>query len=200
MPVLHLEGNWDNYYLHLFTHFRQEIRRKTKKLEAHGTIVYQQYESPLDPCLFRQFLELEDHSWKGRNKSSILKWEHLLNIYQWLIYLDNPIIHLRLFFMTLNDQLISASLCFKTVDELYVFKIAFAEEFSSYSPGLLLRLFEIRTAFEEGLKVSDFSGWAQPWMNYFKERGHYTIGHDNLSKTFCFTLPLPWLYPLQEGG
>jgi CelD/BcsL family acetyltransferase involved in cellulose biosynthesis len=79
------------------------------------------------------------------------------------------------FNLYLNDQLISSSLCFQSQKRFYVFKITYDEEYGKYSPGLLLRLYELEYCFRNGIKKYDFSGTAQKWMKFFTNRSHFSM-------------------------
>ncbi len=176
VPYIQLEGTWEDYYKQRDKHFKKEIRRKRRKLENNGEIRFEVLESPIDDGHFREFLHLEDKGWKGKEGTSLLKRDCLLSLYRNILKVgSNEIILPLVFNMRLNETLISSSICFKTLNGLYVFKIAYDEAFHYASPGLQLRLYEIEYSYRNGLKIYDFSGIEQPWMKKFTNRSHYSI-------------------------
>ncbi len=175
IPFLYLDGNWDGYYQGRKKHFKKEVRRKLKILQKEGEIRYDFNKTEKEPVDLQHFYELEDKGWKGASGSSILKRPHLYKLYQNLSRIHCPNIVLRNFNMYLNDRLISSSICFETRNGLYVFKIAYDESYHKSSPGLLLRLYELEYSFNKGLKIYDFSGKHQKWMDYFTDRWHYSL-------------------------
>ena len=175
IPFVAIEGDWESYYGNLKGRFRKEIRRKTKKLSELGTLRYSYHEAPLETEVFNNFLQLEDRGWKGNNGSSILKREHLRNLYSALTKTKKECFKMVNFSLHLDETLISSSLCFQSQDRLYVFKIAYDEVYGKYSPGLLLRLYELEYCFKQGVTKYDFSGTAQKWMKFFTNRSHFSM-------------------------
>jgi len=178
------EKDWESYWKARKKHFRHEIKRKTKKLSEIGNIHYEIRESPLGKQEFNDFLQLENSGWKGKNKSSILHRSHLLRMYEQLSHLESKRLWLVNFKMYVNNRLISSSLSMRTPHGLYVFKIAYDESFNKYSPGILLRLFEVKYCFENGLYIYDFSGKEQKWMRAFTHRKNYVMDFIIYRKTF----------------
>ncbi len=175
IPYFFLEGNWENYYAGRKKRFKKEIRRKTKKLTERGNIRYEIIESPMQTEQLQTFYNLEHNGWKGKNGSSILNRTHLFKLYQGLASAENKLVTLCNFNLFLDNKVISSSICLKTVFGLYVFKITYDEEMAKSSPGLLLRLYEIKYAYEQKLKIYDFSGPKQKWMSFFTDRSHSSI-------------------------
>ncbi len=175
IPFVAIEGNWEDYYKGLKGRFKKEIRRKTKKLSELGTLHYSHIPAPLTAETFQDFLTLEDKGWKGKNGSSILRRDHLLKIYTSLTSVQKECFQMVNFNLYLDEKLISSSLCFQSQDRFYVFKIAYDEEYGKYSPGLLLRLYELEYCFKNNLTKYDFSGTAQKWMKFFTNRNHFSM-------------------------
>ncbi len=175
IPFVAVEGDWETYHNGLKGRFKKEIRRKTKKLSEMGTLRYSVNTTPLEPAVFNDFLTLEDRGWKGKNGSSILKRGHLFKLYTSLTATKKECFEMINFNLYLNEMLISSSLCFQSMDRLYIFKITYDEAYGKYSPGLLLRLYELEYCFKNNLKKYDFSGKAQKWMGFFTNRNHFSM-------------------------
>ncbi len=175
IPFVAIEGSWEDYYGGLKGRFKKEIRRKTKKLSELGTLHYSMIPAPLKPEIFQEFLALEDKGWKGRKGSSILKRDQLFKLYSSLTTVKKECFRMVNFNLYLDKRLISSSLCFQSQDRFYVFKITYDEEFGKYSPGLLLRLYELEYCFKNNLTKYDFSGTAQKWMKFFTNRNHFSM-------------------------
>lgn len=176
IPYIQLEGSWEEYYEQRDKHFKKEIRRKRRKLEQMGEIRWEVCESSIEAKHFQEFLILENKGWKGKKGTSLLQRECLLNLYRNILSSESSeMLRPVIFNMRLNNELISSSVCFRTLDGLYVFKIAYDEAYHYASPGLLLRLYEVEYSYRNGLKIYDFAGIEQPWMKKFANRSHYSI-------------------------
>jgi len=175
VPWLKIEGTFDAYFEGLRKQFKREIKRKTGHLGEFGEISYTNTRSPFTSTDLGRFVHLESSGWKGLSHSSIGQRSHLFGLFSHLADTDRTDLRLVEFNQYLGEQLISASLCLQTRDGLYVLKIAYDENFSRYSPGLLLRLEEIRYCYEQGLGIYDFSGKYADWMRFFTSRSHYSM-------------------------
>lgn len=175
VPYVILSGTYSDYYAGLSKHLKKEIKRKQKKLLEIGELNYKVRKGADAISAFEAFLELENQGWKGNAGSSLLKNNRLKSLYEKHLKLHNSEITVIIFELYLQAKLISSSICFKTLDGLYVFKIAYDETYQKSSPGLLLRLKEIEYCFSQNLKIYDFSGVGQKWMTYFTDRGYYVL-------------------------
>ncbi len=183
IPFVVLEDDWESYWNSRKKHFRHEIKRKTKKLSQLGNIEYEIFESPIAGERLENFLKLENSGWKGKNRSSLLHRPGLMRLYSILSGTQSDYLKLLMFNLNLNQKTISSSLCLRTPHGLYVSKIAYDESFNKFSPGILLRLHEIKYCFEGNLKIYDFSGKEQRWMKSFTNRGHYVMDYIIYRKT-----------------
>ncbi len=183
IPYIQLDQDWETYWKTRKKHFRHEIKRKTKKLQEKGSLGFEVFEAPFKEEIFDQFVRLENSGWKGKNRSSLKYRPALRKLFQNLVSSSSNILQLLVFNLNLNQTTISSSICLRTPHGLYVFKIAYDEAYSKYSPGLLLRLHEIQYCYAKGLKIYDFSGREQPWMRAFTRRGHYVMDYIIYRKT-----------------
>lgn len=175
VPWLKIEGSYGQYYESLRKQFKREIKRKSNHLSEQGEIRYSVTHSPFSGGELDRFTELEQSGWKGMNQSSLQQRPRLYGLFEALAGSERSDLRLLEFNQFLNDRLISASLCLQTRDGLFVQKIAYDENYSRFSPGLLLRLEEIRYCFEQGLTVYDFSGKYAGWMRFYTSRSHYSM-------------------------
>ncbi len=174
IPYIPLPDTWETYWKSRRKHFRHEYRRKWRQLQQLGIVTFQVLEPPLVAQTFQRFVHLENSGWKGKNHSSLAFRPHLKALYYHASQYASPYFRLIQFELWVNNRLIAASLCPQTQDGLYVYKIAYDESMGRYSPGMLLRVFEIQYAIQHQLAIYSFSGKAQPWMWQFTHRKHFT--------------------------
>ncbi len=174
IPYIALPKNWETYWRSRKKHFRHEYRRKWRQLQQLGTVTVQVLEPPLNAQTFHRFVHLENSGWKGQHHSSLAYRPHLKALFYYAAQWSSPEFRLLQFELRVNQQVIAASLCPQTRDGLYVYKIAYDESMSRYSPGMLLRVSEIQYAIERRLAIYSFSGKAQRWMWQFTHRKHFT--------------------------
>ncbi len=174
IPYIVIDSRWEEYWKSRSKHFRHEYRRKMRKLQQKGHVSVTTLTSPLEPETFQRFVTLENSGWKGKNQSSLVHRPQLMALYQHASQMNSAYFQLLQFELWLDNHLIAASLCPQTRNGLYVYKIAYDEQWGRYSPGILLRVAEVQYAFNHHLQIYSFSGKAQPWMRQFTHRKHFT--------------------------
>ena len=128
-----------------------EFLRLERRFSEQGRLEYHQVETINEMDSFiDDFLRLEASGWKGRPGGGAFALDqrdasYLRNI------IRNGFLERRVKLLTLsfNGKVVAMKFNLMTGDGGFTFKIAFDEEYSKYSPGLLLELENIRRAFND---------------------------------------------------
>lgn len=179
-PLIVLEGDWETYFKNRKGHFRRNLNRREKKLAKEiGEIRIEKIEDShpeLHELLDKGF-EVEASGWKGEKGSAILNNEAIRKFYHRVA--DEAVKQgwLKLYFLYAGDQLLAFDYCFVYCDRFYLMKVGYDEQFKRYAPGHLLKKYEIRECFENGLKEYDFLGQQMEWKMEWADniRPQYTI-------------------------
>ncbi len=126
-------------------HFRRNLRRQRKKLDALGRVevLFAQDRKDLDRA-FEEFVRVEASGWKGANGtgSAIMLDSKLVQFYKDLIGSQAGDKRCLITLLKLDGVAIAAQFCVITRSTLYLLKIAYNEAFSKAGPGSQL-LYEL---------------------------------------------------------
>ena len=160
-PQLFLPSNWDSYLTSLSSKDRHEIRRKLRRLEqgnaAHYSVIT---EKELLPAAMESFFSLFQLS--NPEKSNFMTGvnrEFFTTIVSSLAEKGN----IRLSFMEVGGVRAAATLCFDYNKDIYLYNSAFNPAFSPLSVSLLLEVFNIQDAINNGKKRFDFLSGNEPY-------------------------------------
>jgi len=124
---------------------RKEFRRLEKRLAESGRLEYRELAPAEDPAPWiESFLRLEAKGWKGEQGSAMALQDGRRSYFQEIgaeAHRSGKLMMLGLFF---EDRPIALKCNFLTGCGSYAFKIAFDEEFSRFSPGVLLEIENVR--------------------------------------------------------
>lgn len=179
IPHIRLTGDFDHFLNSRSKHFRKEFRRKSRNLSRDfGTdIVYDVVKDSRILNALDEFVDLEKKGWKGQQKSALYFRKHLMASYKNLLTGPKSNLEPMIFQLKVNGMLVSSSIAIKTQKSLYIHRIAYDEHFSKYSPGILLRLYEVECAYLDDLKTYNFAGAATKWMRDFTKDGYYSLDY-----------------------
>jgi CelD/BcsL family acetyltransferase involved in cellulose biosynthesis len=77
-------------------------------------------------------------------------------------------------FLSLNDDRIAMLIGVVAFSKFWILKIGYKEEFSSFSPGMLLTMETIKYAFDNNLESYEFLGSYESWQDMWPvEIRHY---------------------------
>ena len=167
----------EDYMVGLNAKFRSELRRKTRRLEESFCITYifgctDYHERCLD-----QFIKLEDSGWKGHNNTSLKKRGKDLDLFEkgtgcllkkgWIEWN----------FLKADNKIIAAQMHIKKHGVSFLWKTAYKESYSDYSPGNILLFKYIQNAIQKKLyKEINFLNekkWFERWN--VKKRKLYNV-------------------------
>jgi hypothetical protein len=123
---------------------RKDLRRKTRRLAETGNLEFETLESGADLDRWvNEFLELEGRGWKGNGGAFVC---NKLDAQYFREIAVGAFAQRKLMMVALRlDKKAIAMKCnFMTAPGSFAFRIAFDENYSAYSPGVLLELENIR--------------------------------------------------------
>lgn len=167
----------EEYILGLNAKFRSELRRKTRRLEESFRITYIfGYTGYHERCL-DQFIKLEDSGWKGHNNTSLKKRGKDQDLFK----KGTGYLHekgwIEWNFLKADNKIIAAQMHIKKFGVSFLWKTAYNEDFSDYSPGNILLFKYFQNAIQKKLyKEINFLNerkWFERWN--VKKRKLYNV-------------------------
>jgi CelD/BcsL family acetyltransferase involved in cellulose biosynthesis len=167
-PRLSLPGSWPELLAALSRNHRSQLSRKRRALEKVGRLTFRTNDGtdPDDPDLLddlQKFLAVEGSGWKGRAGTAISSTAETQRLYLDFARAAATRGWLRLHFLEVDGDAIAADLECTLQGGSFLIKTGFAEQFSEFSPGLVLRGEVLRSAIERGCSFYDFMGLAEAY-------------------------------------
>jgi CelD/BcsL family acetyltransferase involved in cellulose biosynthesis len=160
-PHLLLPQSWEDYLALLKTKDRHELRRKLRRLEQTQSVNYSTIvEKDLLPLAMDTFFKLFQLS--NTEKANFMtdkKRAFFTTIVSSLAGQRN----IRLTFLEISGVRTGTTLCFDYNNDIYLYNSAYDPAYSSLSVSLLLKVFNIRDAVENGKKRFDFLSGDEPY-------------------------------------
>jgi CelD/BcsL family acetyltransferase involved in cellulose biosynthesis len=166
----------------------KELRRQERRLAERGELRFESLSPGGDiaPAI-DEFLQLERAGWKGSEGTAISCRQAHAAFFAELVQQTSRAQRLRVITLRLGGRPIAMKCNFLTPPGAFAFKIAYAEELSQYSPGVLLELENIRRVHAEpGIE----------WMDSCAAPGHPMIERLWKEQRSIHT----WLVPLNGWG
>lgn len=138
---------------------RKELLRQTRRLGESGAVSFgMASEGPLLYQRLEAFMRLEAKGWKGRRKTAFLSRPSEAAFLRTLAPDFAIGRKCRIYWLALDDRIIAANIVLLDgLGAAYFWKTAFDEDFSVYSPGVLLTLeMTDRLLREPGVLFADF--------------------------------------------
>jgi hypothetical protein len=165
-----ITGTWEDY---LKTRGRNTRRywktRREKLLNLPEGVNFQYFEDPgVLPEALQKFLIIEQSGWKKNRDFSIGGNEINKRFYEELLMClaEKKMVTIHLLTSTTTD--IAAAIVYKIHDNAYIAKITYREEYSAYSPGIIMSSEIIKTLFDTNYKECDFLGFKGEEKNNLK--------------------------------
>lgn len=149
VDVLH---DWDAYQKSWSRNHRSAIKRTRNKLNAEGDVTIERIRKPSDDelhSLLEKCFAIEDRSWKGSEGTSILKSDGLRDYYHQEAKLMRDAGMLDLWLLQLDGEPIAFEYCHFSKGVCLSHKISFDPQWEKYSPGRLLRYFQLQQYHED---------------------------------------------------
>jgi CelD/BcsL family acetyltransferase involved in cellulose biosynthesis len=147
----------------------KEFGRLGRRLAENGNLIYEELESQDDlPEWIDGFLQLELSGWKGRAGTALASSTEQRTFFRSAVeaaFARNQLMMLRL---RLDDRAIAYKVNFLSEPGAFAFKIAYDEDYGSFSPGVLLEIENIR-------RFQSTSSLA--WMDSCADANHFMANH-----------------------
>lgn len=164
-------GQWQDYQNTRSKNFRKKLSRAHKRAEHDGAVTMDTREEflPGEPKeLLHRAFEIENRSWKGRSRTSVLQTPGMFEFYARQAQVLAERDYLRLTFLKHNDREMAFEYGMFAKGVYHSFKVGYDDQFASYSPGrLLLYLILERMFSREDMHAADFMGPITPSMSSF---------------------------------
>ena len=163
-PYVRVAGPWEGYLASLSTHRRSELRRRARRLEGAGAVSREVHEGGERlSALLDEAITLESAGWKGTAGTAIASDPALAAFYRRVAGWAAERGWLRLAFLRLDGRALAFDLALEAGGRHFLLKTGYDPAFTSFSPGLLLRLHMLERAFAAGMASYEFCGAAEPW-------------------------------------
>lgn len=136
------------FEIHMRQKKRKELRRLRTRLDELGTVQFETLSAgdPIDHWI-TEFLVLEASGWKGRSGSALDDAEHTRAFFIDAIKGAHEAGKLEMLRLSLDGKAIAMLVNFITPPGCFAFKIAFDENYARFSPGVFIKI--------ENLKILD---------------------------------------------
>lgn len=157
--LLHRPASCDSHSQALPRKLRQESTRLRRKLEQAGRL---ELRCEAGPAAVERFLELEQSGWKGRSGTALGATGHSRQFTLDMTARLAARNQLQVLEMWQGERLVASKLNLMSGHAAFAWKIAYDEEFSPYSPGVLLELENVRHLVERTPGVAWMDSCADP--------------------------------------
>jgi CelD/BcsL family acetyltransferase involved in cellulose biosynthesis len=184
-PFIPLPSSWETYEReYLSAHRRQEVRRKSRRLEREypNQVHYVQVTtaSALPPAIDR-LIDLNRSRWSAAGLTASLDDPHFVAVCREWAMVANQRGWLRFYLLEVAGQAIGADLCLRYGSVVCGFLRAIDMEWERYSPGQLLTAHVIRSAIDEGAREFDMLRGAHEyklsWTSHVRMSPHPVLSH-----------------------
>ena len=177
---------------HIPGNFRRNIARLERKAIKQGELGFRRIKLSDDKSneYINQFIDIEDDSWKGDNKSSIKSSDVFINYYHALkrnFNNENPCV---INFLTQNNQLIAGQFAILYKNRLNLLKIGFRSKYSNIGPGNILLSYTLNDCIDNlnctTVNIITAPKWADKWKNNSKPVFTYYIFNKTARGIACY--------------
>ena len=165
-PYLSLPAQYEQVEARVDAKFRQNLRRRRRRLSEQGEVKYVQISgkdaNELD-CALADFFVIEASGWKGRGGTAIAQRPELVGFYTQIARDAARRGALTLGFLELANRRIAAHLSLVHAGCHYLLKLGYDESFHEHSPGQQLTSEMIRDSCRRALVEFDFLGPCMDW-------------------------------------
>lgn len=172
-PYIDTSGDWSAYEDTLARKMRNEMRRRSRKLEERDEVAFEVSDGKdgLDALLEEGF-RVEAAGWKGRAGSAISASPETLRFYTEVAHWAAEVGILRLGFIRCGSRAIAFDLAIESGGVHYLLKTGIDPDFAAFGPGMLIRRAMIERAFRADVHTYDFLGRDDPWKMQWTRATH----------------------------
>ncbi len=154
-PIIDVEAanSFEDYIKNLKGRTRQTIKRKWRQLEKLGVLTYTAHSGDHLKSAMQEFLELEERGWKGRAGTAMVQ-QPLTKELALTTLCDKELAQTRIEALRLDGKPIAMSIQIGAQDAALHFKPTYDENYSKYSPGMLLHYKTIEALYRDDWATS----------------------------------------------
>jgi hypothetical protein len=186
-----LPGAYEAVEAALDAKFRQNLRRRRRRLAEKGKLEYQLIDNKnaaaLDVAL-ADFFDIEASGWKGEGGTAIALKPELVGFYTQLARDAAKRNALALGLLKLDGKVIAGHFSMVHAGRHFLIKIGYDEAHHEFSPGQQMVSDAIRDSCERGLSEFDFLGpcmdWKLDWESKLRTHAWLTIFRPNRKAKF----------------
>jgi CelD/BcsL family acetyltransferase involved in cellulose biosynthesis len=158
LRFLPLAGGFDEYLRTRSSNFRWQTKKSRKRLAARGALAIERVvEGSAIEARLSDVFALESRAWQGRAAESALDFDDRA-FQRALLEELAPDASGELWLLRCGDHIVAALALLGGPQRLHVFTTYYDEDFADASPGTLLQLEMLRSAWERGVAEVDFHG------------------------------------------
>lgn len=179
LPWVATHGLWEDFERRISSSRRSSLRRLQRLLDSEGKVEYEVIAPSLtnvDGCL-SELYNVEASSWKSRTGTALKSYQELGDFFRMYAREEAEHSRLRLMFLRVNGRAVAGQLAVVYANRLWIFKIGHDEEWSSYSPGVLLMHRAMKYCFESGLVGCELLGHDEPWLHIWPTESHSIVSY-----------------------
>jgi CelD/BcsL family acetyltransferase involved in cellulose biosynthesis len=164
-------------------HFRQNLRRRWRKLEAAGSLSLRRADQA-DQDDLQRFYGLERKGWKGKKGTAIACSRETQQFYDSVAQCGERFGYLSLYFLEQGNAVIAAHFGLTCGGRYFPLKVGYEEDYAEYGPGHLITWAILRDCVQRGLSEFDFLGqwaeWKGEWASDVRPHASGYIFRNNL--------------------
>lgn len=163
-PYVDFGDGWDAFADSLSTKKWRELRRRRRRLEEEGEVVFDTGDgaTDLDHRLGEGFA-VEGSGWKADRGTAVASDRQVGRFYRAVARWAASEGMLRLSFLRVDGRAIAFDLAVVDGEREWLLKTGFDPDWAKFSPGSLLRAEALRTAFDDKVLRYEFAGASEPW-------------------------------------
>jgi hypothetical protein len=189
------EGTYDDITRAFTGNHRRNLKKKGKRLDSLGKIEFVNSEK-LESLVrdFDDFMEVEASGFKGEKgtKSAINFDDRLIGFYKSLIESFAEEGGCNIHLLKLNGESIASQFCLLDDETMYVFKIAYREDFAQVSPGMILLGLSLDAATQnekiKRVNLMTYKDFHRNWKPEFMDVFHVWVFNKSMMGTIKFEM------------
>jgi CelD/BcsL family acetyltransferase involved in cellulose biosynthesis len=185
------------------SHFRQNLRRTTRRAEALGPLRLSRFDCA-DPVALERFFDLEKSGWKGKSGTAIACGASTRRFYTEIAHAAERLGYLSLYLLEFGQTLVAGQFGLTYKGRYCVPKIGYDESYAGYGPGHIMVNAVLRDCVQRGLHEFDFLGpkmdWKSEWASEERAHSHCYVFRAGLYGQALYTAKLRVMATLRKAA
>ena len=192
IPVIRLPPTWEEYLSKLHRDQRYRVRKLRRKLAEAFAVKFHVWDSKerLDEVI-DQLIRLHQLRWHNRKQGGSFASPEYIGFHRDAIKSCFNRDWIRLYCLTLNDQIAAIYYCYRFKNEVLYFQSGFDPAFEDFVPGQVLLGFAVEHAINEGHNLFDLLKgqyrYKTEWANDSRKTGDLSVYRNNFCSQIYLT-------------